>query len=321
MATPTRRTCRGLIICLLLFACALPATAVAQTASGRSIRSRLATRIDVVDLDLTPARAAIQWWSRATKIPTVVNWRAIENDGLDPEAPITIQLRGVPARDVLTMIVKQWSVSEPMIVLPGPYYIELMTKSRALRRTELRIYDVGDLLHVIPDFRGAPSFDLNSALSNTSSGGSGGSSNRSGSGSGGGGGGGSGGSVNVFNTDGDREDEEHRTRTERGEDIAELIRSTIEPDIWIANGGEHASIRYFDGRLIVKAPRFVHERIGTPVGRPSGGDRRAVRTRSQPRTYHRGRSARVYRPRPKHGSVSAVHRFRSSPVAGVAKNF
>jgi len=51
------------------------------------------------------------------------------------------------------------------------------------------------------------------------------------------------------------------------------IRETIEPEIWQQLGGQHASIKFFNGRLIVKAPRYVHEQIGIPAagGRSIGG--------------------------------------------------
>ena len=31
---------------------------------------------------------------------------------------------------------------------------------------------------------------------------------------------------------------------------------------WINNGGEYATIKYFDGALIVRAPDYIHRQIG-----------------------------------------------------------
>ncbi len=39
---------------------------------------------------------------------------------------------------------------------------------------------------------------------------------------------------------------------------------TVEPEVWRENGGT-ASIRYFRGRLIITAPRSVHEQIGGAI--------------------------------------------------------
>jgi hypothetical protein len=44
----------------------------------------------------------------------------------------------------------------------------------------------------------------------------------------------------------------------------DLIVQTVYPNMWVQNGGK-ASIRFFNGNLIVTAPRSVHEAIGGPV--------------------------------------------------------
>jgi hypothetical protein len=51
------------------------------------------------------------------------------------------------------------------------------------------------------------------------------------------------------------------TRTERADQLVEMIREIIRPEIWKENGGP-ASIRYFNGQLIVTAPKSIHEAIG-----------------------------------------------------------
>jgi hypothetical protein len=83
---------------------------------------------------------------------------------------------------------------------------------------------------------------------------------------GGGGGGGGGLFGGGTGTGTDRRDREQgRTRAERAQDLVDLIMDVIEPDIWRENGGP-ASIRYFNGSLIVTAPRHIHEMIGGPLG-------------------------------------------------------
>ena len=116
------------------------------------------------------------------------------------------------------------------------------------------VYDVRDLLVQVPQFTNAPSFDLREALSNTSSGGGG---------SGGGGGEGSG----LFADDDADQDAPPLTRAEREEQLAQLVRDVIEPDLWQANGGEHSRLFIRNGLMIVRAPRYVHQQIGRPVYR------------------------------------------------------
>ncbi|MHC4382724.1 MAG: hypothetical protein ACYS0J_07845, partial [Planctomycetota bacterium] len=67
---------------------------------------------------------------------------------------------------------------------------------------------------------------------------------------------------------------ERLTETERAQVIIDLITESIEPDAWDVNGGDWATIRYYTGTLIIRAPDYIHRQIGgypfatRPVGRP-----------------------------------------------------
>ncbi|HZK81658.1 MAG TPA: hypothetical protein VFC46_11335, partial [Humisphaera sp.] len=51
------------------------------------------------------------------------------------------------------------------------------------------------------------------------------------------------------------------TREDRAKSVVDLIMAVIQPEIWQENGGK-AAIRYWNGNLIVTAPRSVQEAIG-----------------------------------------------------------
>ena len=59
----------------------------------------------------------------------------------------------------------------------------------------------------------------------------------------------------------DNEKNKGQTKEERAQQLLDVITSTIQPDIWQVNGGT-AAIRFFNGNLIVTAPRSVHEALG-----------------------------------------------------------
>jgi len=200
-------------------------------------------------LEEVPARQAFDWWSNITGISLVVNGRQLELIGVDGDAPINIGLHQVTAAQLLGLMLDQITIDEPLLYETTEHYVLVTTRDAALRNTVVRVYPIDDLLMEVPDFDDAPTFDLQSALSNTNSGG---------------GAAGGGGSDNIFG-DFENDEEPRKTRTERGEEIAQLIRDTIEPDIWIENGGLYASIKYFDGKLIVNAPRFVQGHVGNPI--------------------------------------------------------
>lgn len=230
------------------------AQAVAADRDDRHIRQRLSDVIDPVRIEQSRAKDVVAWWSRVTGIPVVINWEAMEQEGVDPEARINMDLRYVPAGVVLAATMQQMSPEVPLIYETTPWYLEVMTKQQANRRAVVRVYDIADLLMEVPQFNGAPRMDLQSALGNTSSGGGGTGGGRSAGGS----------TTSIFGDDSES-DVEPRSREERAEQIAQLIRDTIEPDIWDTAGGQYASIRYYQGRLIISAPMYVHRQIGQPV--------------------------------------------------------
>lgn len=215
-----------------------------QPATNQPAQPRPQLTLDLFELEDVRMKSAFAMWSAQTNIPLVVNWNAIEQDGIDIERPVTMSLQNVPSMTVLNLMM-QYCTSDgfsTLVLEAQPNYLEMTTKRQALRRPIVMVYNIRDLVMDVPNFTSAPSFNLTDALSNTNSGG----------------GGNSGGGEGIFGDEEDNEEERPLSRTERGEQIAQLIRDTIEPDIWLANGGEHASVRYFNGRLIIRAPQYVH---------------------------------------------------------------
>lgn len=177
-----------------------------------------------------------------------VNWPALEAVGVSKESPINFRLRNVSLRKVLTLVLNESSAGTPLTFYVDDGVIEITTREIADKQLITRVYPIEDLIVEIPDFVG-PDFNLDT-------GGNGG-----GRGGGGGGGGGSpfGGGNGNNNRDGSGS-----TRAERAQALIDMITSTVEPDAWNVNGGT-AAIRFFNGSLIVTAPRSVHEALGGPV--------------------------------------------------------
>lgn len=229
---------------------------VQGAATPRQLLDATTMNIDMRD---TPARLALEIWSQQTQIPLIVNWAALEAAGFDLNQTLTLTLRRVPAEMALKLLIGQMNAeafdNDRLLMETNEYFVRIMTRDEALRRSTTKMYFIGDLLMDVPNFEG-PNFDINSALSNTNSGGGGN----------GGGGGGQGGGL--FPDDDDRNETPQKSAAEKAEEIADLIRETIEPEIWRANGGEYASIRYIRGMLVVRAPQFVHDQIGMPAAEP-----------------------------------------------------
>lgn len=235
--------------------CLVSVSASAEAEEQRTIAQRMKDVIDPVVVDGVEARRALEWWSSTTGIPLVIDWAAMEQEGIDPATPISLDLRFVPAGQLLALMMRMLPAdpTQELLFETTPWYVQVLTKNMANRQPVLRVYDIGDLLHHVPTFDNAPTMDLRESLSNTSSGGSAQ-------------------SLRSIFEEQDRSVPVASLR-ERGEDIAQLIRDTIEPTIWKENGGEYASIRYFNRRLVVNAPLYVHAQIGIPetLSRDVGG--------------------------------------------------
>lgn len=166
------------------------------------------------------------------------------NDGLDPDATITLDVQGVSALQLIEMVLEQaetefstdgnsWQFTPTGTFEAGP-------KERLNKHRRIEVYNIADMLILVPDYPDAPTFDLNSILQS----------------SGGGGGGQSpfqGGNQNQTNT--------VIPLAERADDIRLLLTELVEPNQWIDNGGDAASIRYWQGNFIVNAPDYVHREL------------------------------------------------------------
>ncbi len=183
-----------------------------------------------------------------------VNWKALAEANVQKDAPITVRLYSVPLRKALSVILDEAAGGEALTYYVEDNVIEITTKAVADKIMFVRVYPIEDLILDVPDFADAPNFDLTST---SSSGGGGG---KSGSG---GGGGNSGGSLFGSGTS-SAPKEAPKTKEQRADDLVQLIMATISPEVWNANGGT-ASIRYFNGSLVVSAPRSVHEALGGPI--------------------------------------------------------
>lgn len=124
--------------------------------------------------------------------------------------------------------------------------IQLGPKERLNKYRRLEIYDIHDLLLEVPDFRDAPTIDLQQSLQAAA--------NR---------GGGGGQSPFQNDNENDQQDRDRREQRKReiGQELQNLIRDLCEPEQWVENGGTGGSMTYNQGTLIINAPDYMHRAI------------------------------------------------------------
>lgn len=258
-----RRIVAAMLIALLVVPMVGPHhSASASDVTARARRSALDQVLPEVRFTNVALKDALEFLRDVTGANIHVNWKAIEAAGVAQDTNVNMRLREVPMRKALTLLLNEAAAGTSLTYYFDQNVLEITTRDLADKEMFTRVYPVEDLVMDIPDFTNSP--DL--SLAATSTGGSGGGGGGRGGGSSGGGGGGGGGGSGLFGGGGNTAaaDEKHKTKTERGEDLVTLIRETVYPDVWRDNGG-NASIRYFNGQLIVTAPRSVHEAIGGVV--------------------------------------------------------
>lgn len=246
------------------------AAAAARVAS--SSRAALNRTINDVALNEVPAGQALRWVAEVAGFNLILNEQALEQAGVDPDYPITIHLQRIGAGKLLRLITTQMSQDVPLILEVNPDYVRLLTREQANRNPIVRIYNIADLLIDIPNFDDAPDVSLEQIASDNDSG-----------------------SSDIWEDDSDSQDVVQLSREEKAMRIAELIRQTIHPDVWEANGGLAGRITYFQGNLIIRAPGYVHGQIKLPG-------------RGVAPVAPRGVSAPAYRYEPHHGAGATVSR-------------
>jgi uncharacterized membrane protein YgcG len=245
--------------------------AQANNQSKSQLLSTLLYSDVTVQFQETPLRDAMKYLETVLGVNLVVRYnddRNADGSGLDPEAPITLNVENMPAMTVIEMMISQQGDGDPATWQLRDGYIEVGTKERlgAANAREIRYYPIRDLLFEPPQFGNAPQLDLDAALNQGTQSGGGGTGGGGGGGFGGGGGGSGGGGTgggsggSIFGESG--EDPDRVTEAEKAQQIIDLIVETVEPDAWDVNGGDIATIRYYQGTLIIRAPDYIHRQIG-----------------------------------------------------------
>lgn len=263
-------TMKSLILTTLAGACVLgviDSESVAQTTERlvvpTSVRPEAATLLLLqrripATFDETRLEDVFKYIKDATGAELEILWIDEKaNEGFNKDTPITIASKPMNALALIERIVKKvetadsiaggatWQMAESGAMQIGP-------KSRLNRFKRVAVYPIEDLLVEVPDFKDAPNFNLQSVLQA-----------------------GQGGGQSPFQDGANEQEEEQLTREEKIQEIVDIITKLVEPEQWVDNGGDGATLTPFRGDLIVDAPDYVHRGIqGYPYwssGSPSTG--------------------------------------------------
>jgi len=226
----------------------------AKSAANAQTRAQLDRVLPAVNFSNVTLKDAIDFLRDVSGSNIHVNWKAIEAAGITQDTAINIKLRQVLLQKVLGLLLSEASGGQGLAFYIDDGVIEITTREIADNAMYTVVYPVQDLLVEPPPFIEPPQFDLSYASSRGQAGGSG---SRGGS---------SGGSQKMFgqNQNWNQQNNQPRDKDAKANALVDLIVDIVSPTIWVRNGGK-ATIRFFDGNLIVTAPRSVHETIGGPM--------------------------------------------------------
>jgi hypothetical protein len=218
------------------------------------VSRQLATRLPELNFQGVTLNDALDFMRDVSGANITVNWKALEAGGMTKDAQVNLHLTGITLRKALDMLLTEASGGDTITYVVDQGVIEITTRDLADHMMTTRVYPVEDLLMVIPDFTDAPQFSLDASQNQGNTGGGG-------SGSGGVSQGGPSNTLLAGSGNTGTNTEPVKTKAERAQELVDLIEAVISPDVWKEQGGP-ATIRYYNGMLVVTAPRAVQEAIG-----------------------------------------------------------
>lgn len=226
------------------------AAAPARQTTGDPRRDTLLRMQKPVTIELsdTPLEEVMKYLSDLTQADIEPQWTSdTEGDGLSKDSKVTMSVKGMPAILFLEKLGAHldggaakytWQMDPEGVLQYGP-------KARLNKYKRVEIYDINDLLFILPVYDNSPQIDLNQVLQSA--------------GRGGGGGGRSPFRENQRGRGGQQD--QPPTKEERAKNIIKIVTATAEPEEWADGGGEGGTITYHEGTMIVNAADYLHRAL------------------------------------------------------------
>lgn len=179
--------------------------------------------------------------NEANELNLAVDWDDLITSGVQRDKPISLNLKDVKLRTVLSEVLNQVGGNIPLKFSIGEGLVRIATKDKLDRDKYILVYDIRDLIFEIPDYIDAPklaaadgSNSLDGALH----------------------------SADMFRQWRKADPESTPTPVDGNQrivaEIKDIIRNTIEPDSWRESGSGEASLHELNGQLIVYNTSEAH---------------------------------------------------------------
>jgi len=278
-------TTQTAVVALAQTATAGSATIVRSSNPSKENLQRMQKAISV-DFDGTRLDEVLKSIADQTGADFEVLFKVDGRDGLDPEAPVKLAEKNLPAIAILQKVLSKVTNSESdesTWQFNDVGRMQIGRKNELVRFRRVEIYSIRDLLLPLPVYPDVPEVNLQQALQSGTGGGSG-----------------------PFSQPGGNRTKDPKTieeeRRTRGEDIIAILVKYAEKEWWNADGVTRP--QYFDGNIIVDAPDFMHRALVGYSWWPSSSNTAPA-------------SARRYVSLSTDSGISTVANFRPFPVTAV----
>ena len=134
-----------------------PFAAAARTAPGTAPRRAPRRRgVTEISFDEMPLKPVLDFFRDVSGVNFHVNWRSLEASGISQKTPVTLKVSNISVGRALDLVLDQINVGRDRL---GRVYwvvdrgvVEIATGEVLNRKPITRVYDVSDLLTVVPNF-------------------------------------------------------------------------------------------------------------------------------------------------------------------------
>ncbi|MCH8149491.1 MAG: hypothetical protein IH987_16160, partial [Planctomycetes bacterium] len=199
-----------------------------------------------VDFRSTPLDQAIEHFAQADRLNIIVNWHDLERAGVDRKIEVDLSLPNeITLKKALTEVLDQAAAGRVELGFDvDSGVINIATRQLLDKKTFPVIYDINDLLMVVPQYTDAPMTDLRDATRAIDR------------------------RVNgrvdrpwQYGDDDDDEPEMNSEHESRVRKVIHLIEETVAPDSWRDRGGSIGSMQEINGQLVVTQNSASHRQI------------------------------------------------------------
>jgi hypothetical protein len=225
----------GMVVFLLAYAGAY---------GSDTARAGLSHRLPEAKLTNVTLSDAIQFLQDAGGLNIDVDWKSLAALNVTRDALINLNLHDVRIGKILSLILSQAAPGDALTYYVDDNVVEVTSQTVADQKLVTAVYYVEDLVSVNDNFDPTLT-NVQNAQGGQSSGG---------------------GASNPFSASGTSSTAGNSAdaKENKAQKLIKMIETIIRPEIWRDNGGP-ATIEYFNGNLIVSAPRSVQESIGGPL--------------------------------------------------------